>query len=160
VAGSVGGGASWSRARHNQRHPVERALHLRVGVHTGEPVINSEGRYFGIAVVVAARLCSSAAGGQILISDVVRALVSSRRLPSLTPVGEIEAKGVDEPVRTWQVDWEPDEIDLPMPGSLAISPRTRWLVGQPTLAWLRALWARVAGGWRGCCCGRRAPRSG
>jgi WD40 repeat protein/class 3 adenylate cyclase/energy-coupling factor transporter ATP-binding protein EcfA2 len=133
--------------RHNLRSPAENALQLRVGINTGEPVVNDEGRYFGIAVVIAARLCQVAAGGQILGSDVVRALAEPRRLYRFSSVGEIAAKGVDDPVSAWQVDWEPEEIDLPLPPALADLAGP--LVGRADdLAWLRALWARAAGGHR------------
>ena len=58
--------------RHNRREPGA-PLAVRIGLHAGEP-IRDEDDYFGTAVVVARRLCDRAEGGQILTSDVVRAL--------------------------------------------------------------------------------------
>ena len=55
---------------------------LRVGLSAGEAA-EEEGDWHGTPVVEAARLCSAAAGGQVLVSDVVRALVGSRGEPSL-----------------------------------------------------------------------------
>ena len=62
--------------RHNRREAKTR-MSVRVGLHVGEP-IRDEDDYFGTPVVVAKRLCDRAEGGQILASDVVRALVGTR----------------------------------------------------------------------------------
>ena len=56
----------------NARQLVPARLGLRIGVHSGEPLASEGGGYFGVAVVVASRLCSTAQEGQILVSDVVR----------------------------------------------------------------------------------------
>ncbi|TMK42638.1 MAG: adenylate/guanylate cyclase domain-containing protein [Actinobacteria bacterium] len=44
---------------------------VRVGVHTG-PAIHSDGDWYGATVNVAARLCSAAGGGEVLVSDQTR----------------------------------------------------------------------------------------
>jgi adenylate cyclase len=44
---------------------------LRVGVHTGS-AIHRDGDWYGSAVNVAARLCSAAGGGEVLVSDATR----------------------------------------------------------------------------------------
>ena len=44
---------------------------LRVGVHTGS-AIGRDGDWYGSAVNVAARLCSAAGGGEVLVSDATR----------------------------------------------------------------------------------------
>ncbi len=41
---------------------------VRVGVHTG-PAVHRQGEWYGRAVNVAARLCSAAAGGEVLVSE-------------------------------------------------------------------------------------------
>ena len=46
-------------------------LHIRIGLHAGEPV-SEQDDFFGTAVVVASRLCGQARGGQILASQLVR----------------------------------------------------------------------------------------
>jgi adenylate cyclase len=75
-------------ARHNARHPASHRLEVRVGAHTGEPLVNDEGRWFGVPLVIAARLCRDAEAGQILVSDVVRALVAPRQAHGFTALGE------------------------------------------------------------------------
>jgi adenylate cyclase len=44
---------------------------VRVGVHTGS-AIGRDGDWYGSAVNVAARLCSAAGGGEVLVSDATR----------------------------------------------------------------------------------------
>jgi adenylate cyclase len=58
---------------------VEREPHLpplRIGVHTGSAVCR-DGDWYGSAVNVAARLCSAAGGGELLISDATREAAGS-----------------------------------------------------------------------------------
>src|SRR5258708_7668757 len=68
-----------SIAEYSKQHP-ERKIRIRIGLNTGE-VVEEAGDIFGAAVNVAARVAGKAKGGEILVSDVVRALVG--------PVAEI-----------------------------------------------------------------------
>jgi ATP/maltotriose-dependent transcriptional regulator MalT len=97
-------GISMQRAiqRHNAAGGAK--LGVRVGIHVGEP-IRDEDDYFGAAVVVAKRLCDSARAGQILISSLVRGLVSPKAGFVLVPVGDIPLKGMDEPVSAFSLEW-------------------------------------------------------
>ena len=61
--------------RHNRRGG--ESLNVRVGLHVGEPIRDEED-YFGTPVVIAQRLCASARGGQVVASDLVRALIGGR----------------------------------------------------------------------------------
>jgi adenylate cyclase len=70
---------------------------IRVGVHSGSAV-NHEGDWYGRAVNVAARLCSVAAGGEVLVSE--STLSAAGELPRVA-VGERRLhwlKNVTEPV--------------------------------------------------------------
>jgi adenylate cyclase len=70
---------------------------VRVGVHSGSAV-SHEGDWYGRAVNVASRLCSVAAGGEVLVSE--STLAAANRLPSVK-VGERRLhwlKNVTEPV--------------------------------------------------------------
>ena len=82
-----------------------RMVRVRMGLHTGEPAVGSEG-YLGIDVVRAARLCTVGRGGQVLLSETTRALVGSS-LPdgvSVHTLGERRLKDIDEPERVFELD--------------------------------------------------------
>jgi class 3 adenylate cyclase len=51
---------------------------VRIGVHTGSAVCR-EGDWYGNAVNVAARLCSAAGGGDVLVSDATREAAGTTR---------------------------------------------------------------------------------
>ena len=51
---------------------------LRIGVHTGTAV-SRDGDWYGNAVNVAARLCSAAGGGEVLVSEATREAAGSPR---------------------------------------------------------------------------------
>jgi class 3 adenylate cyclase len=85
--------------------PEGHAVRVRMGLHTGEPAVGSEG-YLGIDVVRAARLCTVAQGGQVLLSETTRALVGSA-VPegvSVHALGERVLKDIDEPERVFELD--------------------------------------------------------
>jgi adenylate cyclase len=70
---------------------------VRVGIHSGTAIAH-EGDWFGRAVNVASRLCSVAAGGEVLVSEA--ALAAAGELPTVS-VGERRLhwlKNVTEPV--------------------------------------------------------------
>jgi len=57
------------------RWPEEVPLRVRIGIHTGEPDRHDDG-YIGIDVHRAARIAATAHGGQIVLSEATRQLVS------------------------------------------------------------------------------------
>jgi class 3 adenylate cyclase len=83
------------RALREHAWPDGREVRVRMGLHTGEPHVGDEG-YLGIDVVRAARIASSGAGGQILISETTRALLGNV-LPdgvSVVDLGERHLKDI------------------------------------------------------------------
>jgi class 3 adenylate cyclase len=92
------------RAHAEHKWPDDADVRVRMGLHTGEPAVGSEG-YLGLDVVRAARLCTSATGGHVLLSEATRALVGSS-LPdgvSIFPLGERRLKDIDEPERVFEL---------------------------------------------------------
>ncbi|TXL57291.1 response regulator [Aeromicrobium terrae] len=81
---------------------------IRIGLSVGEATVENSD-YFGIPVVEASRLCAAADDGQILVADLVRAVVATRDVHRLEPVGELTLKGLPAPTMAWEVGWEPDE---------------------------------------------------
>lgn len=90
--------------RHNRR-PSAEPLGLRIGIHVGEVALEADD-YFGIAVVVADRLCKAADPGQIVVSGAVRMLASGRGGHGYLDLGARDLKGLAEPVGTFAVPWE------------------------------------------------------
>jgi class 3 adenylate cyclase/pimeloyl-ACP methyl ester carboxylesterase len=74
---------------------------LRAGVHTGE-LTRQDGDIGGIAVAIAARVLSSAASGEILVSSTVKDLVAGSGL-AFEDRGEHRLKGVPGPWRLFAV---------------------------------------------------------
>jgi class 3 adenylate cyclase len=95
------------RAHAAAEWPAGAAVRVRIGLHTGEPAVGEEG-YLGLDVVRAARICTAARGGNVLMSETTRALVGSS-LPegvSVFPLGERHLKGIDEPERVFELEIE------------------------------------------------------
>jgi hypothetical protein len=92
-----------------------------MGLHTGEPAVGAEG-YLGVDVVRAARLCATAQGGHVLLSETTRALLGSS-LPdgvSIHALGERQLKDIDEPERVYELaieGVEQPEAAAPAPGA-------------------------------------------
>jgi peptide/nickel transport system substrate-binding protein len=108
---------------------ADPSLPLRVGIgmDAGEAVA-VEGGYRGAALNLAARLCSLAKAGEVLVSEGIVHL--ARRVDDLTYVdrGRMTLKGIAEPVHVMQV-----EFALDLPGE-SVAARRR-----PTLAQMVAL---------------------
>jgi predicted ATPase/class 3 adenylate cyclase len=82
----------------------DAAIRLRMGIHTGEPSLDGEG-YVGIDVVLAARICAAAHGGQVVMSQATKQLLEPEPLPgaAVRPLGEHRLKDVLEPQRLFQL---------------------------------------------------------
>jgi class 3 adenylate cyclase len=78
-------------------------LSIRVGLNAGEP-IEEDGDLFGATVILAARIAARADGGEILVADTVRGLCSGKGF-LFADRGEFVAKGIEEPVRVYEVGW-------------------------------------------------------
>jgi class 3 adenylate cyclase/tetratricopeptide (TPR) repeat protein len=109
-------------ARLNRRRRAEPVA-IRIGVSAGD-VAWDDGDCFGEPVIEAGRLCAEAEGGQILCSDVVRALARRRGEHELQEMGALDLKGLPEPVVVWAVPWQP-EVD-PAPPLVALATRSRF----------------------------------
>jgi DNA-binding NarL/FixJ family response regulator/class 3 adenylate cyclase len=102
-------------ARPSSRRSIRRAGRLRVGVHVGDVVeVSDDADVLGLPVVIARRLCDSAAGGQVLISDLVRQLGGSLVDVEVEPVEPLALKGISAPMPAWSLKW------LPLPDRPAV----------------------------------------
>jgi DNA-binding NarL/FixJ family response regulator/class 3 adenylate cyclase len=77
----------------------QHVVRVRMGVHTGDPVLTDEG-YTGIDVHRVARIASAGHGGQILLTETTRARVPGHATGEL---GTHRFPGLAEPERVFQV---------------------------------------------------------
>jgi len=116
--------------------PGDAPVRVRIGLHTGEPSVADEG-YVGLDVVRAARICTAAAGGHVLLSETTRALIGSA-LPtgvSVYPLGERHLKGIEEPERVYELEIEGIQPEAPTPeeppAEVAPEPRAAAAPSEP-----------------------------
>lgn len=89
-------------AQHNQDRP-EAPIRVRIGLNAGEPIAE-DGELFGTAVNVAARICSRAQPGQILVSEVIRQLAAGKGI-TFAERGRVALKGFADRFRLYEVQW-------------------------------------------------------
>jgi class 3 adenylate cyclase len=82
---------------------LPNGLRVRVGINAGEPIAEDDD-LFGHAVIAAARIASLAEGGEILVANVVRELVAGKGF-LFNDRGEQPLRGLEDPVRIWQLRW-------------------------------------------------------
>jgi class 3 adenylate cyclase len=87
-----------TRAHAKSTWPGGVEVRIRLGLHTGEPAVGDEG-YTGLDVVRASRIAATGTGGQVLLSDTTRAIVTGDLGDGveLRPLGERRLKDIDVP---------------------------------------------------------------
>ena len=104
------GAASAVASAATMQQRVDGQFEIRVGISAGDVTLEDDD-CFGTPVIEASRLCDQAAGGQILVAELARMLARGRGGHVFEPVGELELKGLPDPVMTSQVVWERIEHD-------------------------------------------------
>ncbi len=89
-------------ARYGEEHPDE-PIRVRIGLNAGEPIAEG-GDLFGSTVILASRIMSKAAGGEIFVSNVVRELCAGKSF-LFADRGESTIRGLEEPVLLHEVLW-------------------------------------------------------
>ncbi len=74
-------------------------LHVKIGINAGEPVTEGDD-FFGVAVQLTKRLCDLADPGQVLISEVVKALCMGRNF-QFADLNDQNLKGFAQPVKVF-----------------------------------------------------------
>jgi predicted ATPase/class 3 adenylate cyclase len=98
---------------HEHPWPANGQIRVRMGMHTGEAVVQSDD-YVGLAVHQAARICAAGHAGQILLSDATLAAAGQPPPPIDTvDLGLHRLKDLPEPLRLYQAS----HPDLPEPTS-------------------------------------------
>jgi class 3 adenylate cyclase len=104
--------ASMQRAlsEHNAEHPGEREIWVRMGLASGEVVLDNGGRPFiGAALNLAARVMNLADGGQIYATGEVAADSDRAGLESQS-FGDFELKNIARPVEIAEILWAEDQV--------------------------------------------------
>ncbi|HEV8602275.1 MAG TPA: adenylate/guanylate cyclase domain-containing protein [Gaiellaceae bacterium] len=97
--------------------PDETEVKVRIGVHTGQaaPV---NGRYTGLAVHRAARICAAGHGGQVLVSQSTQSLLEDEEedlAVRMRDLGDQRLKDIERPVRLYQVTAPGLALEFPPP---------------------------------------------
>jgi predicted ATPase/class 3 adenylate cyclase/DNA-binding CsgD family transcriptional regulator len=119
------------RALASHAFPNGASVHVRVGLHTGEPQRTAKG-YVGLDVHRAARIMSAGHGGQVLLSQMTCSLVE-QDLPEgvyLRDLGEHRLKDLGRPMRLFQLVITDLAADFPPLHTLESFPNN--LPAQPT----------------------------
>jgi class 3 adenylate cyclase len=80
----------------------ERPIRVGIGVNAGETVQRDEG-FVGTAVNLAARVCSQASAGEVLVTAPVRDAVAAGAGVHVEPRGKRRLKGISEPIALYRV---------------------------------------------------------
>jgi class 3 adenylate cyclase len=141
-------------AKEMQRRILDSGLDVavKIGINSGE-ASSAQDDYFGTPVVLAQRLCELAAGGQILVSSVVRSLVGSKGSIAFAPRGRELIKGFTQPLEVYEVKWRDAEVAPSARESVAIGypatlvqPAGGILVGRDdTLHWYSSPASQASG---------------
>jgi class 3 adenylate cyclase len=115
-------------------------LALRVGISAGE-IAEDDGDYFGTPVVEAARLVAAAQSHEVLVSDLVRALIGSRGNHQFELAGDYTLKGLPLPVTCYRVPWtmptHTSSVPSDFPESLALQRQGPFVGREALLGELR-----------------------
>src|SRR5712692_10721333 len=128
---AVSGAVAAQQALASHVWPEGVVVRVRMGLHTGEPTLSSEG-YTGLDVHHAARIMSAGHGGQVLLSQTTRDLVE-QALPegvSLLDLGAYRLKDLQRPSQLFQLAIAGLPADFPPLKTLDSSPNN--LPVQPT----------------------------
>jgi hypothetical protein len=124
-------------------------LHIRVGIGMGESTIE-DGDYFGMPSIEAARLCAKAPDDGILVGELVRMMAARGDREAFRPVGELELKGIPEPVAAFGIDGllGAEVSAVPLPAALRSVPTIAYVGRTAERDLLSTLWAQVTRGAR------------
>jgi class 3 adenylate cyclase len=94
---------SIQRSMRDHQWPDGAPVRVRIGIHSGRPTLTDAG-YVGLAVHVAARICSVGHGGQVLLSAAaLRAIGEPEVEISVAELGIHRLQGLHEPEALFQV---------------------------------------------------------
>ncbi len=111
---AAGAAAAAQRLLASYAWPPGTEVRVRIGIHSGEPIVSEEG-YVGIDVHKAARICAAAHGSQVLLSRATCDLLGGLAVKNL---GEFRLKDMTASERLFQLEVDGVPSDFPPPRSL------------------------------------------
>lgn len=131
---------------------AETELHIRVGIGMGEATIE-DGDYFGMPSIESARLCAKAADDGILAGELVRMMAGRGDREAFRSVGELELKGLPDPVQAYEVGWvalgaEFELSSVPLPAPLRTVPSVAYVGRVSERELLTSVWSEAKSGAR------------
>ena len=150
AAGATDCAVSIQQRFERRNRDAEEQLAVKIGTAMGDATREGDD-YFGMPAILAARLCAAAAGGQILVAELVKMMVGGRGDQTFTSVGALELKGIPEPMETYEVGWEPigrERPAIPLPQLLSGVPAIGYVGRQAERDQLAADWAAARDGER------------
>jgi class 3 adenylate cyclase len=111
-------------------------VRIRIAIHTGEPEL-ADRRYYGLDVHRTARLCATARGGEVVLSDLAASLVKEQlpREAALVEKGDVELKDFPGTTRVFR---------LALPGAEDVAPAPDVVSAEPFRGAHETLGLRVA----------------
>jgi class 3 adenylate cyclase len=110
----------------NDQLPPSRQVKFRIGINLGDVMLHGQD-LLGDGVNVAARLQTAAEPGGICISGSVHDQISNKLSLSFQPLGEMNFKNIQQPVRTFSITEAEGGGALPSARSRGISPAAKWI---------------------------------
>ena len=110
---AVGAAVVAQRALAAHAWPGDESVRVRMGLHTGEPIVGDD-RYVGLGVHRAARIGAAGHGGQVLLSQATRELIEEEvGGVTVRELGSYRLKDIDRPERLFQLDIPELQTEFP-----------------------------------------------
>src|SRR4051794_18883791 len=151
ASAALGAAVDAQRALAGYEWPAGLAVSVRIGIHVGDAVFGGRD-YTGIDVHGAARVMAASWGGEILVTDRVRALLPGSAADGITlrELGEFTLRDIPGPVRLYQVVAAGLRAEFPPPRTKSAAaptnlpvPLTRFVGRAREMAQIRALLAEA-----------------
>ena len=123
AASAISAATDAQRALQAEPWPDGRAVRVRMGIHTGEAILNGND-YVGLTLHQVARITAAAHGEEVLVSAATRELAGSR-LPvgvALRDLGEHRLRDLARPERLYRLVVEGLRDTFPPPRTLSVRP--------------------------------------
>jgi adenylate cyclase len=110
----------------NDQLPPSRQVRFRIGINLGDVMLHGQD-LLGDGVNVAARLQTAAEPGGICISGSVHDQISNKLSLAFQPLGEMNFKNIQQPVRTFSITEAEGGRALPSAKSRGFSRSAKWI---------------------------------